>query len=316
MFGYIRVNRPELKVREDVLYKALYCGQCKAQKVCTGQCSRLTLSYDFVFIALARMALTHEKPPQVHMKRCIMHPLRRRPIADRSPALDDCAYAAALLTYHKIQDDRMDEKGKKRLLATLAAPFANSARNRALKASEAYAKLDKRIEEQLDAIHEIEQDQLPTADRPAELFGQAMADILLCHTDVSAAEQKLGASLGLHVGRWVYLIDALDDFDEDLQKDRYNPFACLYGKQPLTPEHREQIRMALYREISELERTLDLLELDENSETAGILYNIVTKGMPTVTEEVLAGRFHASGKHAHGDARHTEKGTKQHERSV
>lgn len=296
MFGYIRVDRPELKVREDVLYKALYCGQCKAQKTCTGQCSRMSLSYDFVFISLVRMALTHETLPVISMKRCILHPLHRRPVAAPSPSLGYGAYTAALLTYHKIEDDRLDERGKKRLLANLVYPWTKHAHGKAITASADYGTLDMAIKQRLDAIHDVEKACLPTADQPAELFGQVMADILLCGDDLPPIEQKLAATIGRHMGRWVYLIDALDDFEEDRKTGRYNPFVCLYGNRPLGDEHREQIRLALYREMGELERALDLFPSDGHSDIEGLLYNIVSKGMPRVTEDVLAGRFHAKQK--------------------
>ena len=306
MFGYIRVDRPELKVREETVYKALYCGLCKAQKVCTGQCSRLTLSYDFVFLSLVRMALTGEEPPKVQMKRCVAHPFRKRPVADRSPALDFCAYASALLTYHKVEDDRLDEKGKKRLLATLVRPWVKKARKRALHAKvgreQPYAHLDRKIQAHLEAIHEIEKEGFPSADRPAEMFGQVMADMLVCGADLSPAQTKLAANIGRHIGRWVYLIDALDDYEEDRQKGRYNPFVCLYGNGPLSDEHKEQIRLGLCREIVELEHTLDLLDPDVNLELGGLLYNIVTKGLPRVSEGVLDGTFRSARTSRHRKA--------------
>ena len=77
MFGYIKVERDELRVREYEYYKATYCGLCRSMGKCTGQCSRMLLSYDFTFLAGVRMALCGEKP-QFKRRRCIAHPLRRR----------------------------------------------------------------------------------------------------------------------------------------------------------------------------------------------------------------------------------------------
>ena len=56
MYGYIRTFDPELKVREQEYYRAVYCGLCRTMGKCTGQCSRMTLSYDFTLFALVRMA--------------------------------------------------------------------------------------------------------------------------------------------------------------------------------------------------------------------------------------------------------------------
>ena len=61
MYGYVRTHAPELKVRQQEYYRAVYCGLCRTMGKCTGQCSRMTLSYDFTFFALVRMALTGER---------------------------------------------------------------------------------------------------------------------------------------------------------------------------------------------------------------------------------------------------------------
>ena len=122
MFGYIRVNAQELRVREYECYRALYCGLCKHMGKCTGQCSRLSLSYDFVFLAAVRIALSKEQIT-AKKKRCLLHPFRPRKCVTDSPALAYCANASALLTYHKLADDIADEKGLKKLRALLAKPF-------------------------------------------------------------------------------------------------------------------------------------------------------------------------------------------------
>ena len=62
MFGYIRTDTPELRVKENEYYKAVYCGLCRAQGKCTGQCSRMTLSYDMAFLALLRLAVNKDSP--------------------------------------------------------------------------------------------------------------------------------------------------------------------------------------------------------------------------------------------------------------
>ena len=61
MFGYIRTDVSEMRVRENEYYRAVYCGLCRSQGKCTGQCSRFTLNYDIVFLALLRLAVNGEK---------------------------------------------------------------------------------------------------------------------------------------------------------------------------------------------------------------------------------------------------------------
>ena len=55
MFGYIKTYPPELKVREQEYYRAVYCGLCRTMGKCTGQCSRMALSYDFAFLVMLRL---------------------------------------------------------------------------------------------------------------------------------------------------------------------------------------------------------------------------------------------------------------------
>ena len=126
MLGYVRTHTPELRLREHECYRALYCGLCKSMGKCTGQCSRMSLSYDFVFLAAVRMSLLGEEP---HFKkeRCIVHPLRKRPTVHSSPTLDYCADASALLTYRKLLDECKDERGGKKIRAFLLRPFFSGA---------------------------------------------------------------------------------------------------------------------------------------------------------------------------------------------
>lgn len=58
MFGYVKAYKPELKVRDYEQYKAVYCSLCKTLGREYGLFARLTLSYDFTFAALLRLALS------------------------------------------------------------------------------------------------------------------------------------------------------------------------------------------------------------------------------------------------------------------
>ena len=153
MYGYVRIHAPELKVRQQEYYRAVYCGLCRTMGKCTGQCSRMTLSYDFTYFALVRMALTGIYP-QVKARRCPVHPLRKRPMAETSDDLSFCSCMSAILVHHKIRDDIRDERGLKRTAATAAAPFAGGFRRRAIRRG--YAEADRAVSEALQALCEME----------------------------------------------------------------------------------------------------------------------------------------------------------------
>ena len=76
MFGYVRANKPELKVKELEMYKAVYCTLCKVMGKRYGRFSRFTLSYDFTFLALLNMSLS-EKCSGIKKGHCVFNPLKK-----------------------------------------------------------------------------------------------------------------------------------------------------------------------------------------------------------------------------------------------
>ena len=308
MYGYLRVHAPELKVREQEYYRAVYCGLCRSMGKCTGQCSRMTLSYDFTYFALVRMALTGETPA-IRRHRCPVHPLRKRPMAEPTDDLALCAYMSAILAYHKIHDDLRDEQGLKRTAATAAAPFVGSFRRRAIKRG--YGEADVAVANALQALCELEAARPPSVDQPASLFGELMATLLAFGLTGNPA--KLARTIGYHVGRWIYILDAADDFAEDVKSQRYNPLICLYGDlltadpamTELPETKRQELRTALLAELMELECAFDLLDIADHPDLSGILSNMLYEGMPREAERVLFGE--ACGC-AHGSENSTKRG--------
>ena len=284
MYGYLRTYTPELKVREQEYYRAIYCGLCRTMGKCTGQCSRMTLSYDFTLFALVRMALTGEKVVATP-RRCMAHPFKKRPMAKPTPDLALCAYASSVLAYYKVKDDLRDERGMKRTVATVISPFIASMRRRTLK--KGYRDMDERVCLAMKKLADLEDSRPPSVDEPATLFGELMGSILAHGLEGNQA--TLAHAIGLSVGRWVYILDAADDYAEDMKRRRYNPLACLYGDSApaLTSERRESLRLSLLGELAELEKAFDLLDTSHDPDLGGVLANVLYLGMPKEAQRVL-----------------------------
>ena len=281
MFGYIRTHVPELRVREHECYRAVYCGLCREMGRCTGCLSRLTLSYDFVFLTLVRMAVTGEKPT-FSPRRCAVHPLRKRPMMNGNEALAHSARCAALLNYWKVRDDRADERGFKRLRAMLIQPFVAIGRRRARRV---YGQLEAQIASHLAQLSALERDNTDSADLPANAFGALLRDI--CAYGLEGTQAKLAAAIGYHTGRWIYLIDALDDRAADAERGSYNPLNLMYGTSALTAEQTETFSAHLTEELMEIESALDLTDGDAFPEGMALLRNMLYLGMPRVAEAIL-----------------------------
>lgn len=280
MFGYVKVLKPEMKVREYELYSSTYCGLCRAMGKCTGQCSRLALSYDMVFLALARIGNSGDSV-ELGKATCIAHPFRKRAYMKRNPTLDYCAAAAAILNYHKIGDDLSDERGAKRMAAAAAFPIAAYGRKRALR--QGYGELDGTIGEKLAELSRIEEKRLPSVNEPARVFGDILGELF--SYGVTGDGGRILRELGCSVGRWIYIADALDDWQEDAKRGRYNPFALLYGKEKPDEHELEGIRIAMKNELVSAESAYDLMDI-ENRDVKNVIENILFSGLPSRVEEI------------------------------
>ncbi len=280
MYGYVRFDRMEAKGREHEYYRGIYCGLCRALGKCGGQCARLTLQYDTAFLAAVRLALTGESPT-FFRRRCAAHPFRRHTEAKPNEAVDFCAYTSLLLAYRKILDDKKDERGMRRLTAGVAAPILRGMSRRARKR---YAALDRTIAKGLDALATWEASGEPSVDKPATLFGEIMGEVLSFGLD--GVPKKLGMTIGRGIGKWVYLADAADDFEEDVRRGRYSPIQTVYGDCPDAAAW-NSVRLGMTGALLEAEAAFDLLEYPDE-DMRGVIRNILYVGLPSVTEHILS----------------------------
>ncbi len=282
MFGYVKPQSSELRLREYECYRAYYCGLCRAMGKCTGQCSRMTLSYDMVFLALTRCWLQGERPT-FQKRRCLPHPFRRRLSVEPSPQLNYCADASALLSYRKLSDDLADEKGLRRIKARAARLFLRRAYKKAKKRHPA---LDARIGEALQRLAVYERDeQAPSPDAPADIFGDLMRELFVAELEGTSA--RLAAELGRSLGRWIYLTDAADDLREDRRRQRFNPYALLFADPPEQPEL-ASLRTALTSHLCDAESAFLLMGEPPAPEMRELIANILYLGLPATADRVLA----------------------------
>lgn len=296
MFGYVRPHAPDLRLREYEYFRGVYCGLCRAMGRCTGQCSRLALSYDLVFLALTRLALsggnpTHDQPTRAvrfDKKRCLLHPIRRRASLQPGDATNYAACAAAVLGYHKLLDDKKDEKGLKKWRACLLLP---SMRRRCKRAERRYGGcigLSETIAPAMATLSNAETASLASLDEPAAAFGHVLG-IAFAH-GLEGQASLVARHMGYHVGRWLYMLDAADDYEDDLRAGRPNPLARLYQESALTDDAKEQLENAMIIELARARDALDLIVIDKEQcgrELSPLLYHILEEALPQKTHAVL-----------------------------
>ncbi len=217
MFGYIRPFIPELKVKDHELYKAVYCGLCKSMGKTTRPISRLTLSYDFVFAAIFRMAL-NESGFEIKKGICLLNPFKKRPIMQSNDELEYCSAVCALLNYYSMLDKKKDSGFSNKLKASLAMPILKMMKKRA----KGLGDVEDAIKKSLDDLDRIEKNNLPSPDAAAQTFGELTAYVL--SRSMVGEKYEIAYHAGLCLGRFIYLADAADDYGKDKRSGDYNPF--------------------------------------------------------------------------------------------
>ena len=274
MFGYVVVDKPSLRIREYDYYKATYCGLCHAMGKCTGCVSRLTLSYDMTFFALLREMLEGTQVLFVK-KKCVRHPIKPVNTVVINPQLEYSAFVGGILTAGKIADNISDEKGIKRALASvLQVVFSKMAKESSKSLPELSLSIDKKLLE----LSKTEKDELPSIDAPANTFGDLMAEALAYGLEDD--KKLIALQIGKRLGRWIYIADALDDYDSDRKSGSYNPFVLLYNGDDFTEDNIISISKMLEAELSMTLSAIDLLDDDADKNRSEIIKNILCLGMP------------------------------------
>ncbi len=272
MFGYVKPDIKELLVKEHEFYKATYCGICRSMKKHTGALSIATITYDSVFLALVRMAYIPDGELGSSQRRCIAHPAKKRCMLNDNSAIEYTARAFAILSYYKMQDDLTDEGLGKRMLVSLSKPILSSAKHKA-----ELSELSEIVRSGLERISEIERERREGIDGPAELFGELLGEIFAYGLDGS--DRLVMYECGLHLGKFIYLADAIDDYDKDRKNGKYNPFIIAYDGMDLTPENKQNVKTSLLLECKKLESAVNLIPFGNKITVENIVRNIIYLGL-------------------------------------
>ncbi len=220
MFGFIKPYTPELKVKENELYGAVYCGLCRCMGKKTSRLSRLALSYDSVFLALLRMSVFEEKL-ETEKKRCPVSVFKKRTSVLPTPQLEYTAAVSSYLIYYNVLDDIKDSKGFKKLAAYLIYPFAKRIKKKAAPLPE----IENEIINHLAELEALEKENTPSVDRTADVFGRLLGKIASYGID-DEKKSAIAYEAGYRTGRFIYITDAVEDYEKDKKSGQYNPFTA------------------------------------------------------------------------------------------
>lgn len=261
MFGYILADARELTPQQLRRYKGSYCGLCRAIGGSCGQLCRLSLTYDMVFLALLLGSL-YEPREEEREGPCILHPLGKR-FSFQSEATAYAADLNVILARYNCLDDWQDDRNPLRLgEAALLRWGAEAAAERLPEKAEA-------IRACLMELREIEARGEASPDPGASAFGELMGELFTWRKD---RWEPVLREAGAHMGRFIYLLDALEDLDRDRRRGAYNPLAGIVSQGAT----REDILDILVNQISACAALLDRLPLVQD---AALIRNILYDGV-------------------------------------
>ena len=278
MFGYVRPALDGLSAEDRDAYKSVYCGLCHTMGKRHGWLSRLTLNYDFTFLAIL---LLEGNAGSSDLCRCPIHPLRKPRSCVCGSALDLAADQSMILFYHKLCDDIMDKSFFAGLPVRVLRLFVRKAYQ---KAAGSCAEFDLKVREKLNLLNRLEKERSPQLDRLADTFAALLSSAARsCGDEIRrrATEQLL-----YHLGRWIYLVDAWDDLDEDEKAGSFNPFQTRFGGN--AKQEIKYVETTMTHSLRLAESAANLLEFGPWKE---LVENMLFRSLPAVQAAVLSGTW-------------------------
>ncbi|MCD7894871.1 MAG: DUF5685 family protein [Erysipelotrichaceae bacterium] len=261
MFGYVVINKQELKFKEYDIYQSYYCGLCQTLKEHYGISGQISLNFDMTFLSLLLSSL-YEPDSRIVNDRCFLHPIKKRQKCFNE-YIDYAAMMTILLSYYKCDDDWRDDKAINKLAyAKLLNKGFNKIKNQ-------YPNKVEIMEKELNQIHIYENNGEASIDELAGCFGRIFGNIFAMKDDIWHDDLY---EIGFYLGKYIYIMDAYDDIERDIKKHTFNPLI----KNMNDNDFEDKSYILLEMMISKATNAFECLPIIENIE---ILRNILYSGI-------------------------------------
>ena len=258
MFGYIRPSKPHLSEQDEARFQSVYCGLCHELGRKYGFAARFVLNFDFTFLAIL---LSDAQEPECESCRCAAHPCKAQCVMAHTIALETAA-----------------DRGAYRKARTFVPEF------------------DASVQRHLNDLHQREREHCASLDQAAEPFAALMADIADCVDD--EMRRRVMKEIFYHLGRWIYLVDAADDFEKDAHSNCYNPLRYRYelDGDKLDEQSREAVAASLDLSVHRMASAYALLSCGV---WTSILDSIFYESLYGIGSAVLKGTYHKPPRRIH-----------------
>lgn len=277
MFGYLDIEKDKLEDGQRGLWQTFMCGLCFSTKKLYGDYPRMFISNDVNFFNVLFHSVMNIDVA-VDNRRCFSHPIKKRTVLQKTDLTEKLSVANVLLTYWNIYDDTVDGGSVKKKLAL------KSFRKTYNKAKKDNPELDEILAKRYGELRELEQGNCTSIDRVAHAFAQLAQDFATLVLGEYATEHV--QTLAYNLGKWIYLVDALDDVAKDIKRHNYNPFVACYGARSIDElaVKYDELNFEMFAVLNRIAQSYNDLNLTKYT---CILNNVLFESIRNKTKSIL-----------------------------
>lgn len=283
MFGYTVPIESLLSDDDKRIYRNYYCETCHHLREQYGFVPTLTVNYEMTFAALFFNSIFDEGKLLDHVPP--KHFCLVRHSASNTEIMKTITAFTILVANNSLVDDKMDDE------SSLKANLGLLGLNRGIqKAKKEFPEYEKAIMAGYGTLREAEK----AGETDPIAMGRYSAQYMLDIFDMAFGEKfddrmcEMFRSLGI----WVYVMDAIEDLDEDRAEGTYNPFLAGHpeftNKKEFVKNNIFLIGETMGKCIGDVQRHYSSLR-DDLKLNVEILDNIIYQGIPSSAHRVIRG---------------------------
>lgn len=281
MFGYVTPCKMELKIKDYEKFKAYYCGLCRSIKDNIGNIPRASLNYDMTFLAILLDSLNDNNPVYIK-ERCAPHGFKTKIILKDNSYLKYAAFCNIALGYYKLIDNINDDKStKSKALSLLFRGYLN-------KISDEFTSHLTYIKNSLNTLYKLESaPNKKSMDEIAHPFADLTGFILSSYKKDENEDNLYW--LGYNLGKWIYIIDAWDDLEDDMKNKKFNVINTCFNNNNISYSEfskyiEKRVDFILGTSAAQCLNFFNKLSLKKNED---LLYNILQYGLLEKMDKVF-----------------------------
>ncbi len=316
MYGFVRPAKSELRLREFARYKSIYCSLCHSLGENYGVLPRFTVNYDLTFLLLLLRAFDRDEPKE-EFSRCEGILGKKNLTAIRGEDSKYCAALSIAFACAKFKDNIED--GEHIFLSKLAGGAFLSAYKKVkddypglveivesymeetllAEKEDAERKINEWKQEIEKVLNEVKSNNLGNEGgerrilqydksiypRAANIFADTLASLFREAAALKGFDESLlqrFSDLARPLAKWIYTIDAFDDYEKDKLEAKHNPFSSFEDREEVAKYAVVLLQLA----EAEFDYYLSSLEFWKDAE---IFHNIANFGLPLMRYSILHG---------------------------